>query len=105
MSQPGAILLISWLLAGGCAALVWFMGKDFLPKFDEGSVQINVSLPSGSSLQASNEAAAIIDATLAARQKSQDHPDGEILHFVRRTGRAELDEHAQPVSRAEYILS
>jgi CzcA family heavy metal efflux pump len=105
MSRAGAILFCSWLLAGACAVGVWFMGKDFLPRFDEGSVQINVSLPSGSSLQASNEAAAIIDRSLGAMQKSRENPSGEILHFVRRTGRAELDEHAQPVSRAEYILS
>jgi HME family heavy-metal exporter len=105
MNHAGVLLLATWLLVGLCAWQLTRIGSDFLPPFDEGSIQINVSLPPGSSLKASNDAALVIDARLKAMQKSADNPNGEILHFVRRTGRAELDEHAEPVSRSEYILS
>jgi HME family heavy-metal exporter len=105
MGHAGLLLLVAWVLVGLGVWQLTRIGSDFLPPFDEGSIQINVSLPPGSSLQASNEAAAIVDARLQKLQKTSDNPDGEILHFVRRTGRAELDEHAEPVSRSEYILS
>ncbi|TPW01663.1 MAG: heavy-metal exporter, HME family, partial [bacterium] len=52
-----------------------------------------------------NEVSALIDAKLKTMQKSPDNPDGPLLHYVRRTGRAERDEHAEPVNRGEYILS
>lgn len=99
------LLLVTWLLVGLSGYVLTQLGADFLPHFDEGSVQVNLTLPAGSSLQASNDAAAIIDAKLAPMLKTPSNPDGEILHSVRRTGRAELDEHAQPVNMSEYILS
>ena len=105
MRQASLLLLLTWLLVGLSFWQLTRLGSDFLPPFDEGSIQINVSLPPGSSLQASNDAATIIDAKLRRMQQSDKNPVGEILHFVRRTGRAELDEHAEPVSRSEYILS
>ncbi|MBA4064370.1 MAG: CusA/CzcA family heavy metal efflux RND transporter [Isosphaera sp.] len=105
MRRAGALLLLTWALVGLSAWQLTRLGTDFLPQFDEGSVQINVNLPPGSSLQASNEAAAVIDARLRRMQKTADNPGGEVLHFVRRTGRAELDEHAAPVTAGEYILS
>src|SRR5690606_30475986 len=61
--------------------------------------------PPGSSLKATNDAARIIDAKLRALQVSDDAPNRPSLHFVRRSGRAELDEHAMPVSTSEYIIS
>ena len=105
MRRAGLLLIVTWLLVGLSLWTLTRLGADFLPQFDEGSVQVNVTLPAGSSLQASNDAAAIIDGGLSKRQKSPDNPTGEILHFVRRTGRAELDEHAQPVTTSEYLLS
>ena len=105
MAQPALLLLLTWV---GVAVAGWQMahlGRNFLPEFDEGSVQINVTLPPGSSLQASNETSGLIDQKLRAMQKSDSNADGAILHFVRRTGRAEMDEHAAPVNAGEYILS
>lgn len=105
MRHAGLLLLATWVLVGFSIWQLTRLGADFLPKFDEGSVQINVAMPGGSSLKASNDASDIIDAKLRSMQKSADNPNGPILHFARRTGRAERDEHAQPVSVGEYILT
>ncbi|WP_417374889.1 efflux RND transporter permease subunit [Gimesia maris] len=105
MRHAAVLLLLTWALVGVSVWELSKLGADFLPKFDEGSVQINVTLPGGSSLKASNEASSLIDAQLVKMQKSEDNPQGPILHFFRRTGRAELDEHAQPVNVGEYILT
>ncbi|MFO0800525.1 MAG: efflux RND transporter permease subunit [Gemmataceae bacterium] len=105
MRHAGLLLLLTWVVVGYCGWRLSTLGSDFLPKFDEGSIQINVTLPAGSSLKASGEAAVLIDAKLKTMQQSPANPDGPIRHFVRRTGRAELDEHAEPVGRSEYILS
>ncbi len=105
MARAGWILLITWILVGICVVIVAKMKKGFLPDFDEGSVQVNVTLPPGSPLRASNEASARVDAVFRDLQKSERNPNGPILHFARRSGRAELDEHVEPVSNTEYILS
>lgn len=105
MRWAGVLLTLSWLLVVWSGWRLTQLGADFLPKFDEGSVQINVTLPSGASLKASNEVSALIDAKLKRMRKSPEDPKGAILNFARRTGRAELDEHAQPVNVGEYILT
>lgn len=105
MACPGLLLVATW---AGVAVAGWQLaglGRDFLPPFDEGSVLVSVTLPPGSSLDASNQVSGLIDAKLRAMQKTDERPAGEILHFVRRTGRAEMDEHAAPVNSGEYILS
>ena len=105
MGAPGILLVATWLGVAISGWAVSRLGRDFLPPFDEGSVQVNVTLPPGSSLDASNQVSALIDAKLLAMQKTDDRGNGEIIHFVRRTGRAEMDEHAAPVNAGEYILS
>ncbi|MCE9556376.1 MAG: CusA/CzcA family heavy metal efflux RND transporter [Planctomycetes bacterium] len=76
------------------------LGRDFLPPFNEGSVQVNVLLPPGTSLSASDRIAGMVDQRLEKMRK-----DGKVLAFGRRTGRAELDEHAEGVNVSEIIVS
>ncbi len=71
--------------------------SDFLPPFNEGAVQINVLLPPGTSLASSEHIARQVDRRL------QDVED--IVAFVRKTGRAELDEHAEGVNVTEIIAT
>lgn len=105
MAIPGPLLLLTWVAVAVAGWQFTHLGSSFLPEFDEGSIQVNVTLPPGSSLNASNQISAMIDAKFQELQKSPTNPDGEILYFVRRTGRAEMDEHASPVNVGEYILS
>jgi len=88
----GAVLL--------SVVVVTQLGRDFLPPFNEGVVQVNVLLPPGTSLETSNRIAGMVDARL---KKMQD--DGKVTAFGRRTGRAELDEHAEGVNVSEIIIS
>ncbi|QDT96363.1 efflux RND transporter permease subunit [Gimesia aquarii] len=71
--------------------------RDFLPPFNEGVVQLNVVLPPGTSLRKSNE----ISETVMDRLKKIEG----VAAFSRRTGRAELDEHAEGVNISEFIIT
>ncbi|WP_425614231.1 efflux RND transporter permease subunit [Anatilimnocola sp. NA78] len=73
------------------------LGRDFLPPFNEGSVQVNVLLPPGTSLATSDRIAKMVDDRIGKI-------DG-VLAYGRRTGRAELDEHAEGVNVSEIIIS
>ncbi len=86
MRFPSLLVIATWLIVAAAAWQVAQLGRNFLPAFDEGSVQVNVTLPPGSSLQASNQVSTSIDGVFQSMQKSATNPDGAILNFVRRTG-------------------
>ena len=88
----GAVIIV---LAAG---LVFFsLERDFMPAFNEGAPQVNVSLAPGTSLKTSEAFS-----TQIAQQLIQI--DG-VTSVVRRTGRAELDEHAIPVNMSEMMCT
>lgn len=104
MRRAGLLLLFTWIMVAYCGWRLTTIGADFLPPFDEGAVQLSVVLPAGSSLEASNQTAAFVDAKIRERLVSPTNPKGEILAYLRRTGRAELDEHADPPQQSDNIL-
>lgn len=69
------------------------LGRSFLPEFNEGSLVISAVGMPGMSLEESNVSGRLIESLLL------DMPEVEAV--TRRTGRAELDEHAQGVNAAE----
>ncbi|WP_431064767.1 efflux RND transporter permease subunit [Methylotuvimicrobium sp.] len=72
-------------------------GRAFLPEFNEGSLTISaVTLP-GTSLQQSDQ--------LAQRVEEIILEQPEVVATARRTGRAELDPHAQQVFASEIDVS
>ena len=86
-------VIVGVAFAGLCVSR---LDRDFLPPFNEGAIQLNVLLPPGTSLEQ------CIKINKTIEERLTQNPD--ITAFVRRTGRSELDEHAEPVSASEYIL-
>ncbi len=97
-------LRLSWpILVSAAVAVAIAAGallrleNDFLPPFNEGAVQINVLLPPGASLATSNQVAARVEQRLARIDN--------LVAFVRKSGRAELDEHTMDVNVTEIIAT
>ncbi|MGE0143023.1 MAG: efflux RND transporter permease subunit [Planctomycetota bacterium] len=71
-------------------------GKTFLPAFQEGALQVNLSLPPDASLATSDSFGARLERTLMA-------VDG-VAHVARRSGRGEGDAHIDPITDSECIV-
>lgn len=69
------------------------LGRSFLPEFNEGSLVISVVGVPSMSLEESNKTGELVEKLLL------EMPEVDVV--TRRTGRAELDEHAQGVNASE----
>jgi CzcA family heavy metal efflux pump len=79
------------------AAVVPFLGRSFLPEFNEGALTISATTLPGTSLAESDRLGRRVEETLLTFP--------EVVSTARRTGRAELDEHAQDVSASEIDVT
>jgi CzcA family heavy metal efflux pump len=93
IDRPGILLIpvIGCFLLSMC--IVPFFAKEFLPKFNEGTAMVSITLTPGVSLAYSDKVG------LSAEKAILTVP--EVKSVSRRTGRAELDEHAEGVNISE----
>ena len=87
------LIALAALAVAGAAATVPLFPRAFLPAFNEGSLVLGLVMQPGISLAESNRVGAVAE-TLILQVP-------EVTQVGRRTGRAELDEHAEGVHSTE----
>lgn len=93
LDNPKAVFTTAIVLFIASLLLIPFMGKDFLPKFNEGTATITVLSQPGISLEESNKKGTEAEEAILSVP--------EVKSVARRTGRAEADEHAEGVHSSE----
>ncbi|MCK5352207.1 efflux RND transporter permease subunit, partial [bacterium] len=97
LEHPGKILLGAAFLVLFALSFIPLMGRAFLPGFNEGSYTINVIANPGISLPRSDQIGTRAEQLLLEVE--------EVVSTGRRTGRAELDEHAEGVHYSEIDVT
>ena len=93
----GMVLGGTGVLTAVSLLLMSTFGTSFLPGFKEGTFTVFLLAPPGTSLQESNRLAVGVEKQFVAIEG--------VSSVTRRTGRAERDEHAEPVSSSEIEVT
>ena len=97
LEHPGKILLGAGFLVLFALSFIPLMGRTFLPGFNEGSYTITLVANPGISLPRSDQIGTRAELLLLEVE--------EVVSTGRRTGRAELDEHAEGVHYSEIDVT
>jgi HME family heavy-metal exporter len=90
------VCIVMTTVTAGALWLASTFGTSFLPPFHEDCYTVFISTPTGTSLEETERV------TLQAMVAVQELPG--VKTVTRRTGRAERDEHAEPVSASELLV-
>jgi CzcA family heavy metal efflux pump len=93
MRRSRTILSLAGISVVAAVAVLPLLGRGFLPDFQEGTLTLSVITVPGTNIEESDLIGTLIEERLLA------YP--AVISTARRTGRAELDEHAQNVNGAE----
>lgn len=97
LKHARGVLFLVFLLVIASISMITGMGGEFLPEFNEGTLTIAASCPPGTSLPESDRLGRRVEKLLLSIP--------EVTAVSRRTGRAELDEHAENVNVSEIDVT
>jgi CzcA family heavy metal efflux pump len=93
VDRPGAVSSAVGVVVLLTLAVLPALGRGFLPEFQEGTLTVSAVTVPGTSIAESDAIGRLVEERMLA------HP--QVISTARRTGRAELDEHAQGTNAAE----